>query len=234
VVAGAVIAGVAFIAVVALRRKRSAEMRATAPAESAKGRTPWTRGDLISIAGIVVGAAVGVAGLALSGGSSESSTAKELNPTSYAALLRAGPFSGQLPEGLEPRGLAEVQVGDSSAAGRIDAMQLKVRPTTAAAPYVFAHYEVYPSPKAAQERAKARIGLLKRIIGSEAVQGSPSSYCSTGTIGGPDSWECGGTNGLVYAEATVSPSSNALQPVATSTASALLDYAEERALVARG
>lgn len=44
-------------------------------------------------------------------------------------------------------------------------------------------------------------------------------------------WECGGSRGLVYAEATISPNANAYRPYATGTASALLDYAEEKARV---
>ena len=124
---------------------------------------------------------------------------------------------------------------DASAAGSLRSVQLDV--STERAPgvtAVFAHFEVYPTPKDAVERAKARIALITKIVGSEKIQGSASSYCSYETIRGPTSWECGGARGLVYAEATVTPNPNAFQYLATETAAALLNYADEKARVAAG
>jgi hypothetical protein len=95
------------------------------------------------------------------------------------------------------------------------------------------HFEVYPTPKDAVDRAEARIALISKIVGPEKIQGNASGYCSYETIRGPTSWECGGTRGLVYAEATVTPNPNATQWVARDTATALLNYADEKARVAR-
>ncbi len=48
------------------------------------------------------------------------------------------------------------------------------------------------------------------------------------------SWECGGTAGLVFAEATVTPNANAYQPIATGTVAAILRFASEKAQLAAG
>jgi hypothetical protein len=157
------------------------------------------------------------------------------NPVAYAALLEQGPFTEDLPDGLKANGLAEVNVADASAARSLSTMQLNV--STKDAPGiddVFAHFEVYPTPEDAVDRAEARIALLRRIVGPEKIQGNASAYCSYQTIGGPTSWECGGTRGLVYAEATVTPNPNATQWLARDTTTALLNYADEKARVARG
>lgn len=238
VVVGAAVAAVALAAVVWLRWRRTAEVRREKrPAEPrARKKPPWTRSEVLSLAGIAVGAAVGVAGLILSGGGSPGAeSAKPPNPVALAALLRQGPFSESLPDGIMADGLTDVNIGDPSAAGRTDAVQLEV--DTSNSPGVtgfFSHFEVYPTPDAATRRADARIGLLKRILGAEKVQGNAASYCSDGTIGGGASWECGGASGLVYAEATVSPNGNAFLPLATGTVSAVLGYADEKARVASG
>jgi hypothetical protein len=78
-------------------------------------------------------------------------------------------------------------------------------------------------------RSQARIREIKEIYGPEVIRGTSESYCA---YLDPDmAWECGGSRGLVYAEATISPNANAYRPYATGTASALLDYAEEKARV---
>ena len=226
---GAAVAAVGLAAVIWLRRKPHPS---EAPAEK---KAPWTRSEVLSLAGIVVGAAVGVAGLLLSGGGSSGSKPDNglPNAVAYAALLREGPFTEDLPDGLKADGLAEVNIAEASAAGSLATQQLQVSSNDApGVTGVFAHFEVYPTPEDALARAKARIALLKRIVGSEKVQGGPSSYCSYETIRGPTSWECGATRGLVYAEATVTPNPNATQYLATDTVSALLKYADEKARVA--
>ena len=192
---------------------------------------------MLSLVGIAVGAAVGIAGLVLSGGDSPSPPADDdlPNPVAYAALLEQGPFTEDLPDGLEAKGLSKVNIGDSSAAGSLRAVRLDVSTERAVGvTAVFAHFEVYRTPKEAVERAKARVALIRRIVGSEKIQGSASSYCSYETIRGPTSWECGGARGLVYAEATVSPNPDSNQYLATETAAALLNYADEKARVAAG
>ena len=226
VIGGAVIAFVALAAVMWLRWHRTTgAKRRPHRAEPAPTRTSWTRSEVLSLVGIAVGASVGIAGLVLSGGDSPGPpTGDDLpNPVAYAALLEQGPFTEDLPDGLEARGLSEVNIGDSSAAGSLRAVQLDVGIERAVGvTAVFAHFEVYRTPKDALERAKARIALIRKIVGSEKLQGSASSYCSYETIRGPTSWECGGTSGLVYAEATVTRNRNVNQYVATETAAALL------------
>jgi hypothetical protein len=237
VLVGLVVAAVALAAVVWLRWRRRYEPKTQRPAEPAAKKASWTRSEVLSLAGIAVGAAVGVAGLVLSGGggSPASQSDNQPNPVAYAALLQQGPFTEDLPDGLEVKGLAEENVADASAAGAVAAEQLEV--STKNAPGVtgvFAHFEVYQTPEAATKRAEERVALLKRIVGPEKVQGNSASYCSYETIRGPTSWECGGTSGLVYAEATITPNPNATQYLATETAQALLGYADEKARVAGG
>jgi hypothetical protein len=237
VVVGAAVAVVALVAVIWLRWRRTADLtREERPAEPPAKKAPWTRSEVLSLAGIAVGAAVGVAGLILSGdGSSGTQSAKQPNPVALSALLRQGPFSESLPDGLEATGLTDVNIADPSATGRVDALELEVGTSPASgAVDVFSHFEVYPTPDAATQRSEARIADLKAIFGPELVHGDASSYCSDGTTGGPTSWECGGASGLVYAEATVTPSSNANLPLATGTVSAILGYADEKARVAAG
>ncbi|HEU5063934.1 MAG TPA: hypothetical protein VFT79_12405 [Solirubrobacterales bacterium] len=187
---------------------------------------------MISLAGIVVGAALSLAGLVSDGGPNPEPE-PEPSPTALAALLRQGPFSKSLPEGLEASELASADPGDSSAAGRVDAMELVIENTPSELG-VYAHLEVYPSADAALKRAAERVALLKEVFGADKVQGDASSYCSIGTIHGPDAWECGGTSGLAYAEATVYPNVNATQSIATGISAALLSYADEKAQIAAG
>jgi hypothetical protein len=236
VLVGAAVAAVGLAAVIWLRRKPHP---AEAPPEK---KAPWTRSEVLSLAGIVVGAALGAAGLLLSGGGSSGSGGGSSgskpdnglpNPVAYAALLREGPFTEDLPDGLKAEGLADVNIADASAAGSLAAQQLQVSSNAPGVMDVFAHFEVYPTPEDALARVRARSALIKRIVGSEKVQESPSSYCSYETIRGPTSWECGGARGLVYAEATVTPNPNSTQYFATDTVSALLNYADEKARVAR-
>jgi hypothetical protein len=120
----------------------------------------------------------------------------------------------------------DVRIGDPSAASRVDALELEARYPKDALSSFFAHLEVYRSEDAAFNRAQARIREIKEIYGPEVIRGTSESYCA---YLDPDmTWECGGSRGLVYAEATISPNANAYRPYATGTASALLDYAEKR------
>jgi hypothetical protein len=195
----------------------------------------WLRARVLlsGLAVVLVGAVVAVA-IVASSQSGGPAPNPGPNPEALAALLRQGPFSETLPDGLQAKGLGDVNIGDSSASRRLDAVELKISTQDAPGISASAHFEVYPTAAAAAARAAARIALLKRVSGAQAVQGKSASYCSDGTIHGPTAWECGGASGLVYAEATVFPDSNANQPLATGTAAAILRYADEKARVANG
>jgi hypothetical protein len=149
--------------------------------------------------------------------------------------MREGPFTKQLPDGLAARGIDDVNLGDASAAGAVDAKQVLIdvdANNDMGVTGVFAHYEVHKTSEAATERANERIALLKRIVGEEKVQGGAASYCSYETIRGPISWECGGTSGLVHVETTITPNSNATQYLAAEATAAILGYADEKARLA--
>lgn len=225
---GILVAAGGLVAVVLLR----ASSRSKADPDAAeRAKVPWTRSEILSLLGIVIGAAIGLAGF-LSTGDSRSEAKGEISPVALAALVRQGPFTQSLPEGLEPRGLTDVDIGESSAAGRIEALELKAdHPADLG---FFAHLEIYPTSDAAIRRSEARIETIERIYGGGIVDGGPESYCAYKTIRAPMSWECGGTAGLVYAEATVTPNANAYQPIATGTVAAILRYASEKAQLAAG
>lgn len=227
-VSGVLVAAVGLVAVVLLRTSPKAKARRRATEEA---NAPWTRSEVLSLAGILVGAAIGMAGFTLPGDSGPEIEG-EVSPEALAALVRQGPFTQRLPEGLKPQGLVDVGIGDSSAAGRIDALELKAGHDEALG--FFAHLEIYPTSAAAIRRAEAQIETIERIYEDEGdiVDGGPEAYCAYKTIRAPISWECGGTAGLVYAEATVTPNGNAYQPLATGTVSAILRYASEKARLA--
>jgi hypothetical protein len=224
------VAAIGLVAVVLLRTSHKAKARKRA-AEQASAS--WTRSEVLSLLGILVGAAIGLAGFALpddSGAGPERDG--EVSPEALAALVRQGPFTPNLPDGLEAQGLVDVSLGESSAAGRVDALELKASHDDDIG--FFAHLEIYPTAAAALRRAEARIENIEGIYEDEAdvLNGGPESYCAFMTIRAPLSWECGGTAGLVFAEATVSPNANAFQPLATGTVSAILRYASEKARLA--
>jgi hypothetical protein len=230
-ISGILVAAAGLVAVVLLRVSGKSKADGGA-AEQPK--VPWTRSEILSLLGIVIGASLGLAGFLLPGNSrSEPEPESEISPVALAALVRQGPFSQSLPEGLEPKGLADVSIGESSAAGRIEALELRAAHSDDVG--FFAHLEIYPTPEAAVRRASARIETIERIYeGEDILNGGPESYCAYKTIRAPLSWECGGTAGLVFAEATVSPSANAYQPLATGTVAAILRYTSEKAQLAAG
>jgi hypothetical protein len=225
----AAVAGMVAGAVFRTRRRSAARDEKRTPA-------PWSRSEKLSLAGILVGAGIGIAGFVSSGdgegdgGRSQATTRHGPNPMALAALIRQGPFTERLPDPLEASGLRDVNIADASAANRVDAVQLKARYPADALSSFFAHLEVYRSEDAAFDRAQARIREIKEIFGPEVIRGSSESYCAY--LDQEGTWECGGSRGAVYAEATVSPNANAYQHYATGSASALLDYAEEKARVA--
>ena len=209
-------------AIAILRARRRSE-----PAGAPKA--PWSRNETISVAGIVVGAGVGIAGLVLSNGGGDEPPAQRsgASASAVAALIRQGPFTGRLPDPLKAGDIVDVDISDSSAANRVDAVELEADPADAVKSF-FSHMEVYATARAATARARARIAEIKTLHGATHVNGSPTSYCAYLQA----TWECGGTSGLVYAEATVSPDANAYRRFASGSAAALLRYADEKARVA--
>ena len=226
---GVLIAVVGLIAVVLLRTSDKSKARRR---DTDRGNAPWSRGEVLSLVGILVGAAIGVAGFVLPDDSSSEEAEKEVSAVALAALVRQGPFTEVLPMGLKPQGLVDVNLGESSAAGRVDALELRASHTDDLG--FFAHLEIYPTADAAIRRAEARIETIERIYEEEGdvLDGGPESYCAYMTIRAPIAWECGGTAGLVFAEATVTPNANAYQPIATGTVSAILRYTSEKARLA--
>lgn len=230
VIGGAATAAAGLIAALLLRRRRNVPVDTE---EAGWPRSaPWSRSEMLSLLGVVVGATVGIAGFLIPGTSSGPEAADAVSPVALAALVRQGPFSEVLPSEFETTGLVDVNIGDASAAGRIDALELKAAHSEDIG--FFAHLEVYPTGAAAIRRAEARIETIERIYDGNVVDGGPEAYCAYKTIRAPTAWECGGTSGLVYAEATVAPNANAYQHLATGTVSAMLSYADEKARVAAG
>jgi hypothetical protein len=229
IVAGVIVVLAGAAALVILRSRRGKR------AEGEAGATPWNRSEKLSLLGTLLGAALGVAGLVLSVTSGSSSTptpttTRGASASAVAALIRQGPFSAALPDPLEPQGLSDVNISDPSAANRIDAIQLEATDPTGALEAFFAHIEIYGDEAAATARARARIDDIARLYGENQVQGTPQSYCAY--LDPEPAWECGGSSGLAYAEATVTPNPNANRVFASGSAAALLRYAEEKARVA--
>ena len=228
IVAGVVVvlAGAAALLVLRSRRGKGAVGEARA--------APWSRSEKLSLLGTLLGAALGVAGLVLSlssgSDSSQTQTSSGASPSAVAALIRQGPFSATLPEPLQAQGLSDVNISDASAANRIDAVQLEATDPTGGVEAFFGHIEVYGSEAAATARARARMDDIVRLYGANQIQGTPLSYCAY--LDPQPAWECGGSSGFIYAEATVTPNPNVNRVFAAGSAAALLRYAEERARVA--
>jgi hypothetical protein len=227
-VSGIFVAAAGLFAVLLLRASSKSKAKRGGANET---KVPWSRSEVLSLFGIVIGAAVGMAGLLLPD-ASHSEPKDQISPVALAALIRQGPFTQSLPGELEPKGLADVDIGESSAAGRVDALELRASHPSDLG--FFAHLEIYSTPEAAIHRSKARIETIERIYDDSAVDGGPEAYCAYQTIRAPMSWECGGTAGLVFAEATVTPNANAYQPIATGTVAAILRFASEKAQLAAG
>jgi hypothetical protein len=148
-----------------------------------------------------------------------------VNAEFLAVLVRRGPFTGQLPtppEGgqLRARSIEDVEIGDPSASGRLDAVQVIIDSPHGSS--VFAEIEIYPTPAAAAKRKAARIKQMVSQYGSENVYDNCTD--ETGTHGA--GWTCVDARGNAYAEAAVFPSDNAHIPVATGTVASLLRYTD--------
>jgi TIR domain len=153
------------------------------------------------------------------------------SPQALAALIAEGPFTEALLEPLEAGELESAGIGDPSSAARVDATELQVKAPRSEFNGVFAHMEVYETTDEADERGTAQFDMAVDLYGDGLVAGDGESYCAAVD---PDGWQCGGVSGLVYAEATLSPGSNANRPYATDLVSAMLRYADEKASVAAG
>jgi hypothetical protein len=149
--------------------------------------------------------------------------------TQYLAeLVRRGPFTEALPAPLRAKTVENVEVGDPSAAARLDAVQLDIDTSAEAGLYAFALIEIYPSPAAAAKRKSARIAFFKRNYGASNVyEGCVDDY---GAHGG--GWTCVDARGYAYAEAAVTPSDNSHTPLATGTLAALLRYTDRLTKIA--
>ena len=153
------------------------------------------------------------------------------SPQALAALIEEGPFTEALLEPLEAGDLAPADIGDSSSAARVDATELQVEAPRSEFNGIYAHLEVYETSDEAADRGTAQFEAAVDMYGDGLVMGNGESYCA---LVDPDAWQCGGVSGLVYAEATLSPGSNAYQPYATDLVSAMLRYSDEKASVAAG
>ena len=145
---------------------------------------------------------------------------KPVNVAYLADLVRKGPFTEPLPAPLKAGALAKVGLGAVSAASRVDATQLTIVPSGGV--QGFAAVEIYRTPRATAARlAAARRELVVRY-GADKVHGNCADVP-------PSAWTCIGAHGYAFAEATVTPSSNANLPLATGTVAALLRYTDRMA-----
>ncbi len=156
-----------------------------------------------------------------------------INADYLAQVLRQGPFTEPLPAPLVASGLADINIGDSSAAHRVDAVQLVLTnseqapgPTAVAA---LAWIETYRSEDEAHARAEAAFSDAKeRYDGFGGFTGDAAGFC----VVADTYWLCGGSRGMTYAEVDLSPNPNSTNGLATSTLAALLDYSARAAKVA--
>lgn len=156
---------------------------------------------------------------------------KRVNAQYLADLIRKGPFTESLPSGLVAGRLVDVGISDSSAARRLDAVQLMITASPEVLESVGAngYIETYGSPEETVSRARARLdGLKTQYEGFGGSSGTAESFCVVGN----GEWICGGYRGLVYAEASVYPNGNAFMPLASGTVSAELRYADRMTTLA--
>ena len=206
-----------------------------------EGRPSWlpelgraAKWRIATVAAAVIGVVVP---LVIAGGDStkerpaqsqQDPSAVRVHPQYLAELVRHGPFTESLPEPLRVRGIKNVEIGDPSAAARLDAIQVDVDTRAEPGRYAFALVEIYPTPAAAVKRKADRIALFKCNYGAKNVYGG--CVDDYGAHGG--GWTCADARGFAYAEAAISPSDNAHTPLATGTLAALLRYTDRLAKVA--
>jgi hypothetical protein len=161
--------------------------------------------------------------------------AEKTDPQYLADLVRKGPFTEELPSPLVSGALSDVRIADSSATGRLDAVQVEVTSDPALADsfpdlQVFAHLETYSTSDDAAQRGESSLTDLRRRYGGD-VDGTAESFCIDGGSAG-NFWTCAGVRDFVYAEVTVTPAPNAILPMATGTVGAMLRYADRQARLA--
>jgi hypothetical protein len=155
-----------------------------------------------------------------------------VNTGYLASLVGSEPFREILPTPMVSRGFSDVLIADPAAARHLKAVQLQLEPAPAAPlPFgddvrVFAHVEIYSTPvDAASRGTSARNDLAQRYdAGVDSATGD--SFCVAG-VGGSNFWTCAGWRGFAYAEATLSPGTNAYHGIAIGVVSALLNYSDK-------
>jgi hypothetical protein len=158
-------------------------------------------------------------------------TQKKVNAQYLADLIRKGPFTETLPDGIKVVAIEDVKLSDVSASGRIDAVSLKTSaPGDYGNPYTV--IETYPSPEAAAGRARAYLDDIKTRYENSGISQDQDSFCVSVETGLDGTWICGRARGHVFVQTTVSPYPNSLLPVATGTMSAAIRYADRLAVLA--
>src|SRR5262249_40443469 len=160
-----------------------------------------------------------------------------VNTGYLASLVGNEPFRETLPLPLVSRGFRDVLVGDPGAARRLKAVELELAPGAAAAlPYgddvaVYAHLEIYANREDAAGRGASARHDLEQRYDAGVDPATDGSFCVTG-VGGTVFWTCAGSRGFAYAEATLSPGTNAYRGIATGVVSALLNYSDKMTAIA--
>jgi len=156
---------------------------------------------------------------------SEPSTA---NPRFTSELVQSGPFTEQLPQGLQFDGLTDANISDPSSAQKLSATQIQISDTgsTGFEMFVWAHLEVYPSEELAALRWADKQQLLTALNETGLDTFGEGAAC----VAEPMSWTCIASRGLSYVEVTLAPNANATLSATMGTLEALLRYADEQAL----
>ena len=163
-----------------------------------------------------------------------------INTRYLAALVGKEQFKEQLPSPLVSAGFTETLISDSSAARKLNAVQLKLAPNSRAAKkskgatqfgedlQIYAHIEIYPTQQDTLDRSNAVKDLLTAQYETGLEPVSPESFC----VSGAAFWTCAGYRGFAYAEVTLSPGINGYRGVATGVLGALLKYTDKMTALA--
>lgn len=165
---------------------------------------------------------------------STSPSGPSIDPQALATLIAAGPFDQTLPDGLVAGPVKPATVGDPSAASKINATQIPIEvPASSQLTDLdiqsYAEVEVYPTAKAAAQRAKSEMAFLSNVYEKPIQEQTISGFCVAVT---PNGWTCGGARGNAYAETSISPGIDALTGLTQAINSALLNYASDKARLA--
>jgi hypothetical protein len=160
-----------------------------------------------------------------------------VNTGYLASLVGNEPFREALPVPMVSQGFSDALIADPGAARRLKAVQLQVSPDAATSlPFgsdaaVFAHLEIYSNREDAASRGASSRNDLEQRFDAGLDSGTDSSFCVSG-VGGTVFWTCAGSRGFAYAEATLSPGTNAYRGIATGVVSALLNYSDKMTAIA--